>query len=52
MTLRLVFADKIPYHPKEGYRTAEIALPFRVLSDFERGKSEMVRPTGVEPVTS
>ena len=51
MTLRLVFADKIPYHPKEGYRTAEIALPFRVLSDFERGKSEMVRPEGVEPPT-
>jgi len=50
--LRLVFADKLPYQRNEGYRTAQIALPFRVLEGFKGGKSEMVRPTGIEPVTS
>ena len=52
MVLRLVFADKLPYQRNEGYRTAQIALPFRVLEGFKGGNSEMVRPTGIEPVTS
>ena len=52
MVLRLVFADKLPYQRNEGYRTAQIALPFRVLNDFKGGKSGMVRPTGFEPVAT
>jgi site-specific DNA recombinase len=52
MVIRLVFADKLPYQRNVGYRTAQIALPFRVLEGFKGGKSEMVRPAGVEPATS
>jgi hypothetical protein len=29
--LKLAFADRLQYHRKEGARTAEIALPFKVL---------------------
>lgn len=50
--LKLVFAEKLPYVRNEGYRTAEITLPFKVLRDFRNVKSEMVEPRGVEPLTS
>lgn len=50
--LRLAFSEKLPYYRNEGFRTAQTSLPFRVLEGFEGGQSEMVRPTGIEPVTS
>ena len=50
--LKLVFAQKLPYHRNEGYRTAETTLPFKVLRDFRNRKSGMVEPRGVEPLTS
>ncbi|GJL61335.1 MAG: hypothetical protein NPIRA03_41920 [Nitrospirales bacterium] len=52
MVLRLAFSEKLPYDRNGGYRTAQTALPFKVLGEFQAGESEMVRPTGVEPVTS
>ena len=50
--LKLVFAQKLPYHRNEGYRTAETTLPFKVLRDFRNAKSGMVEPSGIEPLTS
>ncbi|HBR68774.1 MAG TPA: recombinase [Rhodospirillaceae bacterium] len=47
MVLRLVFADKLPYHRNEGFRTAkneELSLPFRYLKNLDGGEYEMVRP--------
>ncbi len=54
MVLRLVFADKLPYHRNEGFRTAqneELSLPFRYLKNLDGGEYEMVRPAGIEPAT-
>ena len=50
--LKLVFTEKLPYDKKEGYRTAPIAQPFRVIGDLEGGKDVMVEPSGIEPLTS
>lgn len=52
MVLRLAFDEQLSYQRNEGFRTARTSLPFRVLEDFKGGHSNMVRPTGVEPVTS
>lgn len=49
--LKLAFAEKLAYRRNEGFRTAATALPFRVLSDFQRGNKGMVEATGVEPAT-
>ena len=51
MVLRLVFADKLAYMRDKGFRTAEIALPFRLLRDFNGQESGLVEGTGVEPAT-
>ena len=45
---KLVFADKLTYSKKEGYRTAKITLPFKTLSDFCDCNSEMVRSRRLE----
>ena len=45
--LKLVFAERLPYHRNEGYRTAKTSLPFKALEDIHMGKSEMVPPAGV-----
>jgi hypothetical protein len=50
MVLRLVFAKRLAYHRKEGFRTAkneELSLPFRYLKNFETCKYEMVRKKGL-----
>ena len=47
--LKLVFAERLPYVRNEGYRTAGISLPFRVLEGLKGGKREMVPPSGLEP---
>ena len=50
--LKLVFAEKLPYHRNEGYRTVETTLPFKALAAISPGSTEMVEPRGVEPLTS
>ena len=50
--LKLTFADRIAYHRKEGFRTAETTLPFKVLEGFCGGKNRMAHPGGFEPPTS
>ena len=47
--VRLTFASQLRYARNEGYRTAEIALPFRVLGDMAPPGSSMVRLEGLEP---
>jgi len=44
MVLRMVFAGKLPYQPKEGFRTAkseELSLPFKLLKNMNGGEYEM-----------
>ncbi len=49
--LKLVFAEKLPYVRGEGYRTAKISTPFKMLGDMTMSEKEMVPGTGIEPVT-
>jgi len=52
LLLRMVFAEKLPYDRKEGYRTAAKSLPFSLLEGLQQGNYEMVEPSGIEPLTS
>ena len=47
--LKLVFAEPLRYSRNEGYRTAEITFPFKVLADFSSLKCGMVEGAGFEP---
>ena len=47
--LKLVFANRLAYCRKNGYRTAQTTLPFKALEGFQAGKFEMVRVEGLEP---
>ena len=49
--LRLTFARQLRYVRNGGYRTAELSLPFKLLSGAESGKSKMVPRSGIEPPT-
>ncbi|GLQ36782.1 hypothetical protein GCM10007908_04020 [Rhizobium albus] len=49
--LKLVFAEKLPYARGEGYRTAQISMPFKLLGNAHGRKNEMVPRDGVEPPT-
>ena len=49
--LKLTFADRLRYKRGEGFRTTDLALPFRVLGDFLSGEKPMARPKGFEPLT-
>jgi site-specific DNA recombinase len=51
MVLKLCFTEKLRYYRNEGFRTAPIALPIRVLDELRRGQSCMVGPPGLEPGT-
>lgn len=44
--LRLSFAEPLRYSRNEGYRTAEITFPFKVLAEFSTPKCGMVEPRG------
>lgn len=47
MVLRLVFAKKLAYHRKEGFRTPKneaLSLPFRYLQNLVPGNYEMAHP--------
>ncbi len=47
--VKLTFASQLRYKRNDGYRTADIALPFRVLGDLTQPGSSMVRTAGLEP---
>jgi site-specific DNA recombinase len=47
--LKLVFAEKLSYVRGEGYRTAEISMPFKMLGSMKMTKNEMVPLAGIEP---
>jgi len=49
--LKLTFADQLRYKRGEGFRTANLALPFKVLGDFLSGEKELAHPTRFERVT-
>ena len=50
--LKLAFAQPLRYQRNEGYRTAEITFPFKVLADFLQQKCGLVEPRGIEPLAS
>lgn len=52
MVLDMTFATRIPYDKKDGFGTASMSLPFRVLGDIANGKSKMVVGVGFEPTYS
>jgi len=41
--LKLAFADRLSYVRNEGFRTPDLALPFKVLADLKSSNSEMAR---------
>ena len=47
--LKLVFAERLSFDRKGGYRTAKISTPFKMLGDMKMSKNEMVRAVGIEP---
>src|SRR5690606_21166464 len=46
--LKLAFADRLTYVRNEGFRTPDLALPFKVLADLKSSKSKMARPERFE----
>ena len=50
VVLKLAFADRLIYSRKEGFRTAVLSLPFKVLELLSEAGKEMALPTGFEPV--
>jgi site-specific DNA recombinase len=44
--LRLVFAERLVYARGEGYRTAKISMPFRLLDEHYLGKTGLVDLSG------
>ncbi|SEN51922.1 recombinase family protein [Nitrosomonas marina] len=49
--LRLAFSDRLHYCRKEGFRTAQYALPFALLEGLGQGNYELVGLVGLEPTT-
>ena len=47
--LKLTFVERLRYDRKEGFRTANLSLPFKVLGEFLSGGNGMARPAGIEP---
>lgn len=52
MVLKLSFADRLRYSRENGFRTANLSLPFKVLGALDGCENKMAHPTGFEPVTS
>ena len=50
--LRDVRLEPLRYDRSEGYRTAKITFPFKVLADFFDARCGLVEPRGIEPLTS
>ena len=51
MLMKLAFSSQPQYVRGVGFRTPDIALPFRALAQFCGCKREMARPKGFEPLT-
>ncbi len=49
MVLKLTFAEDLVYVRNEGFRTANLTLPFKVLENFVVGKVALASPRGFEP---
>ncbi|MEA3014316.1 MAG: site-specific recombinase [Sphingomonadales bacterium] len=47
--LKLTFSDLLRYDRNEGFRTPEIAFPFKMLEGISGQLEEMARPEGFEP---
>lgn len=45
--LKLAFSERLTYARNEGYRTAKISTPFKMLGDINMSKKEMVPPAGI-----
>jgi site-specific DNA recombinase len=50
--LKLTFSDLLRYNRLEGFRTPEIAFPFKMLEGFSGQLEVMAHPRGFEPLTS
>lgn len=48
--LKLAFADRLRYERNQGFRTADLSLPFKVLGSISGGEREMASPRGGEPL--
>ncbi len=51
LLLRMSFEDHLRYTRDKGFRTINMALPFRVLGEISGSKREMARSEGFEPPT-
>jgi len=51
LVLRLAFTSPLSYARNEGFKTAAIAEPIRLLGVFQNTKCEVVGPEGFEPPT-
>lgn len=49
--LKLTFPSLLRYKRGDGFRTPDLALPFKVLGHLASGEMEMARPKGFEPLT-
>ena len=49
--LKLAFAQRLAYQRVEGFRTADLSLPFRVLTQICGSEKEMARPKRFELLT-
>ena len=48
----LINTERLAYIQNEGFRTAIIILPFKMLGGFSEGENKMARPRGFEPLAS
>ncbi len=46
--LKLAFTDRLSYVPKQGYRTPDLSLPFRVLDGHLGQNNKMVSTPRIE----
>ena len=49
--LKLAFSDRLRYRRDDGFRTANLAFPFKALGVLDSGNLEMARRGGFEPPT-
>ena len=49
--LKLTFADRLRYMRNEGFRTADLSLPFNFLGGIHGSENQSARPKGFEPLT-
>ena len=49
--LKLAFSDRLQYKRNEGFRTADLALPFKMLAEISGSQEMMARPKRFELLT-